>query len=76
MELEKEKSSRKKFVLWGIGIFSAIAVFPLISRSKKKKATVKMLTQDGKLVEIETDLIPAKKKKITDPELKAWVVKK
>ena len=76
MELEKEKSSRKKFVLWGLGIASALTAFRFISPAKRKKETVKMLTQDGKLVEIEKDRLPVKKKKITDTELKSWVIKK
>ena len=32
-----------------------------------------MLTQDGKLVEIDRDMMPGSKRKIADPELKVWV---
>jgi hypothetical protein len=76
MEQEKDKTSRKKFVLWGFGILSSLTALKFMSFSKKKKKeTVKMLTQEGRLVEIDKDMIPDSKRKITDPELKAWVKK-
>ena len=34
-----------------------------------------MLTQDGKLVEIEEDKLMGQRKRITDEELKSWVKK-
>jgi hypothetical protein len=43
--------------------------------AKKKKDTVKMLTQDGRLVEIDKHMIAGSKRKITDTELKSWVRK-
>lgn len=76
MENEKDKSSRKKFVLWGIGVLSSLTVLKFLpSATKKKKDTVKMLTQDGRLVEVDRDMITKSKGKITDAELKAWVKK-
>jgi hypothetical protein len=43
----------------------------------EKKETVKMLTQDGILVEVDAEkLYCGKKKKITDDQLKNWVTKK
>ena len=65
-------SSRKKFLFLGLSAVAFFSVFKLI-RPGKKKQTVKMLTQDGKLVEIDQDLISEKKRKITDTELKGWV---
>lgn len=78
MEPEKEKTSRKKFMFWGLGILSSLTAIKFLSPSKKKekKETVKMLTQDGQLVEIDKDLVPSSRKKITDPELRIWVNKK
>ena len=75
MEQKPETSSRKKFVLWGLGILSSVTAFKLITPAKKKKDTVKMLTQDGKLVEVDKELL-APGKKITDEQLKSWVSKK
>ena len=77
MEHPKQTESRKKFLLWGAAIFSALTVLRFIPANKsKKKNTVKMLTQDGKLVEVDADkLYCGKRKKITDEQLKNWVIK-
>jgi hypothetical protein len=79
--------SRRKFV-WGIAVVSActsLAAFAgkLLPRRKSiiscepdtKKKMVKMLTQDGQLVEIDESLITAKGKRISSGELRNWVKK-
>jgi hypothetical protein len=76
MEQKPETSSRKKFVLWGLGILSAVTAFKYVTPAKKKKETVKMLTQDGKLVEVDKELLTPGGKKITDEQLKSWVSKR
>jgi hypothetical protein len=73
MEQEKNKSSRKKFVFWSLAILSSITALKLFPSAPKRKQTVKMLTQDGRLVEVEKDRVVASKNKITDEELKSWV---
>ena len=75
MKTENKNQNRRRFI--GLGLVSA-AVFSalkFILPSREKIETVRMLTQDGKLVEIDKDMIPGNKRKITDPELKAWVKK-
>ena len=67
-------SSRKKFLFLGLSAVAFFSVFKFTRQGKKKK-TVKMLTQDGKLVEIDQVLIRGTKRKITDTELKTWVKK-
>jgi hypothetical protein len=32
-----------------------------------------MLTQDGRLVEVSEDLLPSKRKKVTNGELQNWI---
>ncbi|HZX58682.1 MAG TPA: hypothetical protein VFE54_08150 [Mucilaginibacter sp.] len=76
--------ARRKFVL-GFGILSAFAAvtaaidipffFKKISKSAPKKKTVKMLTEDGKLVEIDASLMASGKKKVTNTELQHWIKK-
>ncbi|MBS1527875.1 MAG: hypothetical protein JST19_19680 [Bacteroidetes bacterium] len=74
--------SRRKFV-WGAGILAALAVvgkvtgLPVLSKKNApdKKRTVKMLTQDGKLVEIDESLITASRRKVTNAELQNWIKK-
>jgi hypothetical protein len=73
MEQDKNKPDRKKFVFWSIAILSSITALKFLPSVKKKKDTVKMLTQDGRLVEVEKDRITGNKEKITDAQLKAWV---
>jgi len=69
-------TSRKKFLLWSVTILSSATVFRFIKVPKKKKTDmVKMLTQDGKLVEIDKKLLVSPGKKITDKELQQWVKK-
>ena len=76
--------TRRKFV-WRIGAISAFAAitaaFGLPFSGKKtaapdsKKRTVKMLTQDGRLVEIDESLLIASQKKVTNKELQNWIKK-
>src|SRR5215216_4932734 len=77
MERENKSLSRKRFLVFGFGITSLLAVPAFLKVTKKKKdlKTVKMLTQDGKLVEIEITNVPAKKKKLKDAEIHTWVNK-
>ena len=76
MQEAQPTASRKKFLLWSATILSSATVFKFIKLPKKKKtATVKMLTQEGKLVEIDKKLLVSKGKKITDKELQQWVKK-
>ena len=79
----KKNSSRRKFVL-GLGILSIFGALTRQSTAKKlivscgpvsEKKTVKMLTQDGKLVEIDESMIKGQGKKITDVGLQSWVKK-
>ena len=78
MEQSQKTSSRKKFLLWSATILSSLTVLNFVSGNKPpKKETVKMLTQDGLLVEVEIDkLTSGRRNKIDDEQLKNWVSKK
>ena len=80
MQQLNKTSSRKKFLLWGSAILSSLTVLKFLGGQKKKESetvTVKMLGQDGKLVEVDVkQLACGKRKKISDQQLKNWVVKK
>ncbi len=72
--------SRKKILLWGATLLSSLAVFKIISGNKNKtheavNKTVKMLMQDGRLVEVDKKLLASTGKKITDEELQKWIKK-
>lgn len=69
----KKNSSRRKFIDWGIGALAAFSAIGLFFSQKKKKKTVKMLTQDGHLVEVDEDLIKSTGKKVNNKEIHTWV---
>ena len=79
MEQKTKISSRKKFLLWSAAVLSSFTLLKFIpgSSEPEKKETVKMLTQDGKLVEVDiSKRIYGERKKINDEQLKNWVAKK
>jgi hypothetical protein len=80
---DSHPSTRKNFLLWGTALLSALAAMRIIKCSMKKKSqsekpvTVKMLGQDGKLVEIDVSALSCgKRKKVSDKELQNWVARK
>jgi hypothetical protein len=85
MQQPDKIASRKKFLVWGTAVLTSLTVFKLFTGSKKTtrsnneegKETVKMLSQDGTLVEIEVEkFFCGKRKKISDEQLKNWINKK
>lgn len=84
---EKTGASRRKFV-WLAGlfsIFSGVAAATGLSLFRRKdviscgpepkRKTVRMLTQDGTLVEVDEALLTATRKKVTNDELQNWIKK-
>lgn len=78
-------NNRRK-LLFGVGLFSIFSLFSFsrLNLFAKKKAvapcapekltkTVRMLTQDGQLVEVEVSKLSNVKKKVTNQELQNWV---
>ncbi|QEC55541.1 hypothetical protein [Flavisolibacter ginsenosidimutans] len=78
MGTQTKPLSRKKFLSWGLGISSLLTVPAFLRSSNKKKETktVKMLTQDGKLVTVDIAAIPDKKKKIAPEDIHTWITEK
>jgi len=78
------KNTRMK-LLMGLGVLSLLPLLKFSLFSKKNKAiscspaaqegTVRMLTQDGKLVEVDVSKLSAARQKVSDKELLAWVKK-
>ena len=74
MQEIQKSPSRKKFLLWSAAALSSVTILRFFdSRKKKKPETVKMLTQDGTLVEIDKGHLNTIQKKITDSELQHWI---
>ena len=76
MNNENSKLARRKFVGW-LGVFSIGGVLAngLFSSVKPAPKTVRMLTQDGKLVEVDAAALNVPRKRITDDELQSWIKK-
>lgn len=75
MATENKNQTRRKFITWGVASAAVIAAVKFFKTSPPKTKTVKMLTQEGKLVEVDIAAIPDKKKKITNGELQNWIKK-
>ncbi|CAH0997165.1 hypothetical protein EMA8858_03302 [Emticicia aquatica] len=76
MQASQSSPTRKKFILLSVVAVCSATVLKFFTGENKKKDegdTVKMLTQDGKLVEINTKLITQCGGKITNEELQKWV---
>ena len=74
MQDSQKKTSRKKFLLWSTALISSVTALKIFGAKKKPATTVRMLTEDGKLVEVDTSQI-TKGRKISNKELQDWVKK-
>jgi len=75
---ENKNQSRRKFLGWGIASAALLSACRFLSPSAKEpveRKTVKMLSQDGKLVEVDIAAIPSQKKKVSNKELQNWIKK-
>jgi hypothetical protein len=77
MEESPKIQSRNKFLKLGLAATAVIATFRFFKPVKKEVEApkkVKFLTQDGRLVEVDTkNLLCEKNVKVSDEELKNWV---
>ena len=79
---QKQENSRRKLIA-GLGVLSLFPIAKLATTFKKKDViacapelkTVKFLTQDGTLVEVDTSKIKTGKEKISNQQLQSWVNK-
>jgi hypothetical protein len=67
---------RRKFLGWlTLLTVSVSAGIPFLTKKKQKTQTIKMLTRDGKLVEVDASLIRKTGIKVSNTELQEWVKK-
>lgn len=67
--------SRKKFLFAGISLAVIASLFQWREKPLKKN-TIKFLTQDGKLVEIDADKLPTTKRAATKSDIQYWIKSK
>lgn len=77
---QPQQTTRKKILLWGATVLAALPLLKFFPRQKKKKdesenETVKMFSQEGKLVEIDKKLFVSTGNKISNEDLKKWIKK-
>ncbi len=80
MSEENKKQNRRKFIGWGLVSAAALTAFRFVMPSQANKSgrkeTVKMLTQDGKLVEVDvTAFHSSPRKQVSNQELQNWIKK-
>ena len=78
MTSKQKSNSRRKFLWGGLGILSGLSLFKFISHKKTKASTgtAKMLTEDGRLVEVDLGKIKRTGNKIDDKNVINWVKNK
>ena len=76
IEQKENKSSRRKFFIWGLGIASSVTALKFLLPKKKKPTTVKMLSEDGKLVEVDPRFIKKTGTKVSDKDIHTWIQNK
>lgn len=79
MEKTSNTTSRKKFFLWSLGVLSSISAFTSFfggRPGKMRENTLKMLSEDGKLVEVDMDKITKTGIKVSDKDVITWVKNK
>ena len=76
MKSPESSTSRKKFIGWGAALLATLAGFSFLkTKIKKTAAPAKFLTQDGKLVEVDQNMLASSGKKISSKELQHWIKK-
>ena len=70
MQIESNRVPRKKYIIW-LAILSLVAMIGASFRSSKIKTpkTVKIITRNGQLVEVNARLLAAYRKRVSDKEL-------
>ncbi len=82
-KINSSQGSERRKLISGLGILSIVTLVSGLSFFKKKKQiiacnphenkTVKMLTEDGRLVEVDANLLASNKKIATDKDLQSWI---
>ena len=72
----KNKNSRRKALYWVAGALSVMMFWKYVPKKQKKAETTKMLTEDGKLVEVDLKYLKGQRTKLKPDEFHSWVKRK
>ncbi len=68
-----KKQTRKSFLFAGLTLTAVTAFLKWGKQPEQPKSTVKFLTQDGKLVEIDSDKLTSAKRSASKEEIQNWI---
>jgi len=72
----ENKNARRKALYWVAGALSVLMFWKYVPKGEKKEETVKMLTEDGKLVEVDLKYLKGQRTKLKPDEFHSWVKRK
>ena len=72
----ENKNTRRKALYWVAGALSVMMFWKYVPKGQKKEKTVKMLTEDGKLVEVDLKYLKGGGTKLKPDEFHSWVKRK
>lgn len=72
---DRIKNGRRRLLYWAAGTLSALVLWRF-KKMEKKDEPVKMLTEDGQLVEVDPRHLNSKGQKIRPADLYTWVKRK
>ena len=73
----ENKDTRRKALYWVAGALSVLMFWKYVPKGQKKEEeTVKMLTEDGKLVEVDLKYLKGERTKLKPDEFHSWVKRK
>ena len=76
---EKKQKDRRKILYWVTGALSVLIFWKwagIKRNDPNKEKPVKMLTEDGQLVEVDPKYLAGNGRKVTNDEIHNWVTKK
>jgi hypothetical protein len=72
----ENKNTRRKALYWVAGALSVMMFWKYVPKKQKKAQTVKMLAEDGKLVEVDLKYLQGQRTKLKPDEFHSWVKRK
>jgi hypothetical protein len=73
---DSNKKDRRKMIYWVAGALSVLTFWKYMPSPKKEEKPVKMLTEDGQLVEVDMKHLKGKRSRLRSEEFYSWVKRK
>lgn len=73
---DRIKNGRRRLFYWAAGMLSTLVFWRFYKKVKKENEPVRMLTEDGQLVEVDPRYFSGKGRKIKANEIHTWIKRK